>query len=57
MGSFFQYDIEKIKSSFIKNAYLPFLIDEVIKYYPNYEFFSNQNQLEDTSDVPYFKLL
>ena len=38
------------------NAYLPFLIDKVIIKYFNYKFFSNQNQLKDTSDVHYFKL-
>ena len=42
-----------------KNAYLPFLIDKVIKKYINYKFSSNQNQLKDTKtlkDVHYFKL-
>ena len=45
-----------IKSNLIKNAYPPFLIDKVIKNYLNYKFSSNQNQLNDTSDVYYFKL-
>ena len=47
----FHNDIENIKSNLIKNAYLPFLIDKVIK-----KFSSNQNQLKDKSDVHYFKL-
>ena len=49
--SSFHNDIKKIKSNLIKNAYLPFLIDKVIK-----KFSSNQNQLKDKSDVHYFKL-
>ena len=52
----FHNDIENIKSNLIKNAYPPFLIDKVIKKYLNYKFYSNQNQLKDTSDVYYFKL-
>ena len=44
----FHNDIENIKPNFIKNAYLPFLI--------NNRFSSNQNQLKDTSDFYYFKL-
>ena len=40
----------------IKNAYLPFLIDKVIKKYLDYKFASNQNQLKDKSDIHYFKL-
>ena len=52
----FLNDIENIKSNLIKNAYLPFLIDKVIKKYLNYKFSSNQNQLKDTSDNHYFKL-
>ena len=48
--------MENIKSSLIKNAYLPFLIDKVIKKYLDYKFSSNQSQLKDTSDVHYFKL-
>ena len=48
--------IENIKSSLIKNAYPPFLIDKVIKKYLDYKFSSNQNQLKDKSDVHYFKL-
>ena len=35
----FHNDIENIKSSLIKNAYLPFLIDKVIKKYLDYIFF------------------
>ena len=46
-------EIEKIKSNLIKNA---FLIDKVIKKYPDYKFSNNQNQLKDKSDVYYFKL-
>ena len=42
-----------IKSNLIKNAYPPFLIDEVIKKYLDYKFSSNQNQVKDTSDVHY----
>ena len=41
----------------IENTYPLFLIDKVIKKYLNYKFSSNQNQLKDTSDVHYFKLL
>ena len=48
--------IENIKSNFIKNAYPPFLIDKVIKKYLHCKFSSNQNQLKDKSDVPYYKL-
>ena len=43
----FHNDIEKIKSSLIKNAYPLFLIDKVIKKYLDYKFSSNQSQLED----------
>ena len=53
----FHNDIENIKSNLIKNAYPSFLIDKVIKKYLDYRFSSNQNQLKDTSDVNYFKLL
>ena len=49
----FHNDMENIKSSLIKNAYPPFLID---KKYLDYKFSSNQNQLKDKSDVHYFKL-
>ena len=49
----FHNDIENIKS---KNAYPPFLIDKVIKKYPDHKFSSNQNQLKDTSNIYYFKL-
>ena len=52
----FHNDIENIKSNLIKNAYLPFLIDKVIKKYLDYKFSSNQNQLKGKSDVHYFKL-
>ena len=52
----FHNDIENIKSSLIKNAYPPFLINRVIKKYLDYKFSSNQNQLIDTPDVRYFKL-
>ena len=52
----FHNDIESIKSNLIKNAYPPFLINNVIKKYLNYKFSSNQNQLKDISDVHYFKL-
>ena len=52
----FHNDIENIKSNLIKNAYLPFLIEKVIKKYLDYKFSSNQNHLKDTSDVHYFKL-
>ena len=52
----FHNDIENIKSSLIKSAYPPFLIDKVIKKYLDYKFSSYQNQLKDTSDVHYFKL-
>ena len=49
-------DMENIKSNLIKNAYLPFLINKVIKKYLKYKFSSNQNQLKDKTDVHYFKL-
>ena len=52
----FNSNIENIKSNLIKNAYLPSLIDKVIKKYLDYKFSSNQNQLKDTPDVHYFKL-
>ena len=52
----FNNDIESVKSNLIINAYLPFLIDKVIKKTLNYKFSSNQSQLKDTSDVHYFKL-
>ena len=52
----FHNDIENIKSNLITNAYLPLLIDEVIKKYLDYKFSSHQNQLKDKSDVHYFKL-
>ena len=52
----FHNDIESIKSDLIKNAYLPFIVDKVIKKYLIYKFSSNQNQLKDTSGVHYLKL-
>ena len=52
----FHNDIENIKSNLIKNTYLPFLIDKVIKKFLDYQFSSNQNQLKDKSDVHYYKL-
>ena len=52
----FHNNVENIKSNLIKNAYLPFLIDKVIKKYLDYKFSTNQNQLIDTPDVQYFKL-
>ena len=52
----FHNDIENIKSSLIENVYPAFLIDKVIKKYLDYKFSSNQNQLNDKSDVYYFKL-
>ena len=54
--SSFYNDIENIKSNLFKNAYPPFLIDNVIKTYLDHSFSSNQNQLKDTSNVYYFKL-
>ena len=39
----FHNDIENIKSSLIKNAYPPFLIDKVIKKYLDYKFSTNKN--------------
>ena len=52
----FHNDTENIKSTLLKNAYPPLLIDKVIKKYLDYKFSSNQNQLKDKSDVHYFKL-
>ena len=52
----FHNDIENIKFNLTKNAYPPFLIDEVIKKYLDYKFSSNHNQLKDKSDVHYFNL-
>ena len=49
-------DIENIKSNLIKKAFLPFLVDKVIKKYLDYKFSSNQNQLKGKSDINYFKL-
>ena len=52
----FHNDIENMKSNLIKNAYPPFLINKVIKKYPDYKFSSNQTQSKDKYDVHYFKL-
>ena len=52
----FHDDMENIKSTLIKNAYPPFLIDKFIKRYLDYKFSSNQNQLKKTPDVHHFKL-
>ena len=52
----FHNDEENIKSNLIKNAYLPFLIDKVIKKYLDYKFSSNQNRYNNKSHVHYFKL-
>ena len=49
----FHNDIENIESNLIKNAYLPFLIDKVIKKYLDYKFSSNQNKLKDKPNVHY----
>ena len=53
--NYFHNDVENIKSNLIKNAYPLFLINKVIKMYLDYKFSSNQNQLEYTPDVNYFK--
>ena len=52
----FHNDIENIKSNLIKNAYPPFLIDNVIKKFLDYKFSSNHYQLKDKSDVHYIIL-
>ena len=52
----FYNDIENIKSNLIKNGYPPFVIDQVIKKYLGYKFSSNQNQLNNKSNIYYFKL-
>ena len=54
--NYFHNDIDNIKSNLIKNAYLPFLIDKVIKKELDYKFSSNQNPLKEKSDVHYIKL-
>ena len=41
-NSFHKYK-ENIKSNYIKNTYLPFIIDKVIKKYLDYKFSRNQN--------------
>ena len=52
----FHNNVGNIKSNLIKNAYPPISIDKVIKKYLDLWFYSNKNQLKDTSDVYYFKL-
>ena len=47
---------KKTLSNLTKNAYLSFLIDDIIKKCLDYRFYSNQNQLKDKSDVHYLKL-
>ena len=54
--NFFYSDIENIKSNLIRNTYLSFLIDKVIKKYVHYKFPNNQNQLKEKSDIHFFKL-
>ena len=49
-------DIKHIKSNLMKNAYLSFVIDKVIKKYLDYKLSGNQNHLKDKSEVHYFKL-
>ena len=51
----FHNNIEKIKCNLIKNVYLPFLINKVIKKYLDQNFSSNENHLKDISDVYCFK--
>ena len=41
----FYNNIENIKSNLVKNAYLPFLIDKVIKKYFDYKFSSKASLL------------
>ena len=55
-SNFFHKDIETIKSNRIKNTYLPFLIDEIIKKYLDRNFSSNHKYLKETYVVYYFKL-
>ena len=55
-GNFFHKGIETIKSNRIKNTYLPFLIDEIIKKYLDRNFSSNHKYLKETYVVYYFKL-
>ena len=43
----FHNGIENIKFNLFKNAYLPVLVDKVIKKYLDFKFSSNQNQLKD----------
>ena len=52
----FHNDKQNIKYVLIKNTYPPFLIDKVIKNYLDYNCSSNQYQLNDESDIHYFKL-
>ena len=55
--SSFHNGIENIKYILTKNAYPPFVIDKVIKKCFTYKFSSNKNQVKDTLDPHYFKLL
>ena len=52
----FHSDIENVKSNFIKNAFHPFLINKLIRTYLDHKFSSNQDELNDKSDVHYFLL-
>ena len=49
----FHIDIENIKPNLIKNAYLPFVIDKVIKKYLNFKFSRNQNELTNLMFIPF----
>ena len=52
----FHDDIENIKFNLIRNTYLPFLIDKIVRKYLNHKISSNQNRLKEACDVSYFKL-
>ena len=52
----FHDDIENIKFNLIRNTYLPFLIDKIVRKYLNHKISSNQNRLKEVCDVSYFKL-
>ena len=52
----FQNDTKNIKSNLIKNAYPPIIVNKVLKKDLGCKLSSNQNQLNDTSNVYYFKL-
>ena len=52
--NYFHNDIEIIKSNLLKNAYPPFLINQIIKIYLNYKLFSNQSESKDISHFHYF---